>query len=98
LVKVVYTKESPEDFDRIFAFHAAEDSATGVEMVDRITEVIERLADHPYLGRPAEEGTRELVISKGKTGFIALYDYIEGEDAIVILAIRHQLEEGYPER
>jgi len=97
LAEVVYTPASFEDFERILEFYAAGDPAVGAEMVERIQEVIDTLVYHPYLGRPAEDGMRELVISRGKTGFVALYHYAEPEDLILILAIRHQREEGYPE-
>jgi hypothetical protein len=38
---------------------------------------------------------RELLISLGKTGDIALYSYEVGHDAVLILAIRHQREAGF---
>ena len=98
MAKVVYSQESLEDFDRIVAFYGVDDPGIAKEMVDRIQEVVVSLAYHPYLGRPAEEGMRELVISRGKTGFVALYEYFEPEDLILVLGIRHQREEGYRER
>ena len=42
-----------------------------------------------------EYGLRELVISRGRTGYVALYSLEEGQDAALILAIRHQREAGY---
>lgn len=38
---------------------------------------------------------RELIISEGKTGYIALYAYEQFHDIILVLAIRHQREAGY---
>ena len=38
---------------------------------------------------------RELVISRGCTVYAALYSLEEGQDAALILAIRHQREAGY---
>jgi plasmid stabilization system protein ParE len=38
---------------------------------------------------------RELVISRGRTGYVALYSFEEDRDAVLILAIRHQREAGY---
>jgi plasmid stabilization system protein ParE len=38
---------------------------------------------------------RELVISRGRTGYVALYSLEEGQDAVLILTIRHQREAGY---
>ena len=47
------------------------------------------------VGRPVEYGLRELFISRGRTGHVALYSLEEGQDAVLILAIRHQREAGY---
>jgi plasmid stabilization system protein ParE len=38
---------------------------------------------------------RELVISRGRTGYVALYSFEEDQDAVLVLAIRHQREAGY---
>jgi plasmid stabilization system protein ParE len=50
---------------------------------------------HPLMGRPAEVGLRELVISRGKTGYLALYRYDEARDRVLVLSVRHQREAGY---
>ncbi len=50
------------------------------------------LKHHPLIGRPAELGYRELLISRGRSGYVALYKYEVERDAAVILAIRHQRE------
>jgi plasmid stabilization system protein ParE len=47
------------------------------------------------IGRPVEEELRELVISRGNTGYVALYSFEEAQEAVLILAIRHQREAGY---
>jgi plasmid stabilization system protein ParE len=62
---------------------------------DLIATAVEALAHHPLLGCPAESGYRELVISCGRTGYLALYRYEEARDRILVLAIRHQRETGY---
>jgi hypothetical protein len=41
------------------------------------------------------QGLRELVISRGQTGYLALYSHDEGADIALILAIRHQREDEY---
>jgi plasmid stabilization system protein ParE len=55
------------------------------------------LVDHPLMGRVAEEGRRELVLSRGKYGYIAKYRWLAAEDVVLILAVRHQREAGYTE-
>ena len=47
------------------------------------------------MGRSVEQGLRELVISQGKSGYVALYSYEREEDVVLLLAIRHQKEAGY---
>ena len=56
------------------------------------------LGNHPLVGRPAERGMRELVISRGRSGSIALYGYEEAEDRLLVAAIRDQREAGYDPR
>ena len=66
-------------------------------MIDLIASAIEILEKHPLVGRKVEHGLRELVISRGESGYVALYDYHSDADHVVILAIRHQREAGYEE-
>jgi len=40
---------------------------------------------------------RELVISRGATGYLALYRFDPAVDAVRILRVRHQHEAGYRE-
>ena len=52
----------------------------------------------PDIGRPfdGEEGLRELVIGFGSSGYVALYRHDPADDAVYVLALRHQREAGYP--
>ena len=36
-----------------------------------------------------------MLISRGSTGYLALYGYDERADRVVVLALRHQRELGY---
>lgn len=49
----------------------------------------------PLIGRPVEHGLRELVVSRGRTRYVALYSFREDDDVVLALAIRHQREAGY---
>lgn len=42
-----------------------------------------------------EGDLRELVISCGRTGYIALYRFVVARDEVRILALRHQREIGF---
>lgn len=54
------------------------------------------LSNHPLIGRTVAGELRELVISYGKTGYVALYRFLPAQDQVRIVAIRHQRELDYP--
>jgi plasmid stabilization system protein ParE len=60
-----------------------------------IRSAIESLAAHPLIGRRVHGEIRELVISYGATGYVALYRFLVRQSQVRILAIRHQREIGY---
>jgi plasmid stabilization system protein ParE len=63
-------------------------------VIERQFALLER---HPEIGRPYKELAefRELVISFGDSGYLALYRYDPDADAVFIIAFRHQKEAGY---
>ena len=71
------------------------DPVAAAETLELIEEAVNLLIRHPLVGRPVEHELRELVISRGNTGYVALYSLEEDQNAILILAIRHQREAGY---
>ena len=64
-------------------------------LIHLITEAVMVLERHPYIGRMVDEDLRELIISRGKSGYVAMYSFEEIENTILILAVRHQHEAGY---
>ncbi|HZM37238.1 MAG TPA: type II toxin-antitoxin system RelE/ParE family toxin [Burkholderiales bacterium] len=84
------------DLDQLADFLAAGDSEGAIETASLIFEALSVLERHPMIGRPVEEGLRELVISRGRSGYVALYAYLEAEDLVLVLAVRHQREGGDP--
>jgi plasmid stabilization system protein ParE len=55
------------------------------------------LESAPDIGRPFPEmpELRELVISFGDSGYVALYRHELPDDVVYVLAFRHQKEAGY---
>jgi plasmid stabilization system protein ParE len=49
------------------------------------------------IGRKVGANLRELVISQGRSGYLALYRYDEEFDVVLLLRVRHQREAGYRE-
>jgi len=85
------------DLERLFDFIAEEDPARACKQLLSVRRALELLADHPLLGREAEERRRELILSRGRYGYIAKYRWLPAEDVVLILAVRHQREAGYLE-
>ena len=96
MAELIYSGQALTDLDRLTDFLLEADPASALETTALIMEAVEVLANHPLIGRPVEEGLRELLISRGQSGYIALYSYEEAEDTVLVLAIRHQREAGYP--
>jgi len=95
LARLIYSGQALGDLERLTDFLLEIDSAAAAETVDLIEEAVGILKRHPLVGRPVESGLRELIISRGRTGYVALYSFEESEDAVLLLAIRHQREAGY---
>jgi hypothetical protein len=49
------------------------------------------------MGRPFPEmpELRELIIEFGDSGYVSLYRFVPADDAVYVLAFRHQKEAGY---
>ncbi len=94
-MKISYASRALDDLQRLTDFLLNPDPQAAAETVDLIAEAVSLLGRHPLIGRPVESGLRELVISRGRTGYVALYCAEERMDAVLILAIRHQREAGY---
>jgi len=73
----------------------AEVPAGNVAAANAIESAVNTLTAHPLVGRRVEGDLRELVISFGETGFIALYRFVVQDDQVRVLALRHQREIGY---
>ncbi|HQY27400.1 MAG TPA: type II toxin-antitoxin system RelE/ParE family toxin [Burkholderiaceae bacterium] len=58
----------------------------------RLAFALRTLEQHPMIVRPVGAGLRELLISRGRTGYVALYRYDPASDTVLVLAIRHQRE------
>ncbi len=72
-----------------------EDPAAATATVIAISSAIDNLARHPLLGRRIEGDIRELVISYGRTGYVALYRFVVPADDVRVLATRRQRELGF---
>jgi plasmid stabilization system protein ParE len=95
LARLIYSRIALLDLEKLTDFLLEVDPSAAAETVELIEEAVAVLKRHPLIGRPVESNLRELIISRGKTGYVALYSFEADQDAVLILAIRHQREAGY---
>ena len=94
---IIFAEEALADLERIFEFTFERDPATALEHIGKIRSAVTVLDEHPEIGRTAGRGSvlRELVISHGKSGYVALYEYSPAESLVRVVGVRHQREAGY---
>jgi addiction module RelE/StbE family toxin len=95
MAAVSYARRALSDLQRLVDFLAESDPPAAAQTAELIISAVDALRHHPLLGRPVESGFRELVISRGRTGYLALYRYDEAHDRVLVLTVRHQREAGY---
>jgi len=92
VTRLVFAPRALDDIDRLADFLRGESEQLAAETAPLLVGGLQILREHPLMGRPAEHGLRELVISRGRTGYVALYRYQVATDTTLVLAIRHQRE------
>lgn len=97
MAEIIYSPSAIGNLERAFEHLAEKEPRSTLAAASAIRTAIAMLARHPLVGRPVESDLRELVISYGRTGYVALYRFIPSKDQIRILAIRHQRELDYPD-
>ena len=95
MARLIYTAKALADLERLTDFLIESDAGAALETVALIEEAVNVLERHPLIGRPIEHPLRELVISRGRSGYVALYSFEPVHDTVLILAVRHQREAGY---
>lgn len=95
MARLSYSGRALADLERLTDFLAEIDPMAARETAGLIEDAVSVLKRHPLIGRPVELDLRELLISRGRTGYVALYSFEADQDAVLILAIRHQREAGF---
>ena len=95
MATVVYSARSLDHLERAFQFLRDKNPDAALDAVKAIQSAVDNLAAHPLVGHRVEGELRELVISYGQTGYVALYRFVVSRQEVRILAIRHQRELGF---
>ena len=99
--EVVFAEAARTDLERLHEHLLSRaETVEDLDLADRAVDEIElackaQLARTPHLFRKAGTSLtrRELVITFGATGYVALYEISVG--TVFVLAVRHQLEDDY---
>ena len=92
-----FTHRSRDDLKRLYLFLYRQDKDSAKHARDNIYKAIDTLRTFPFTCRKAQADSpfiRELVISFGANGYVALFE-IEEHNIVTILAVRHQREDDY---
>jgi plasmid stabilization system protein ParE len=101
--KVKLTREAEEDLDRLFDFIIERElarDAGDLELADQALSAIKDglglLERFPFTCRKAGTSpfVRELVVPFGHTGYVALFEIVDGE-TVIVGAVRHQREDDF---
>jgi plasmid stabilization system protein ParE len=97
LPRLIVTESAVRGLERCRAFLKQRNPAAASRAAQVIAQHFASLVITPAIGRPLDSsiGLRELIIPFGDAGYVALYRHDPAEDAIYMLAFRHQREAGY---
>jgi len=95
LAQVVYSAEALADFERIIDFLLETSPDSAGDALAQIRSAVLILEAHPRIGRRVDRLRRELVITHGASGYLALYRHDAKPGIVRVLRIRHQREAGY---
>jgi plasmid stabilization system protein ParE len=95
MISLWFSERALRDVDRFSDLLMESDPQRAEATLEVIVNAVEVLRRHPFIGRPIENGLRELVISRGDSGYVALYEFNTARNEITVHKLRHQLEAGY---
>ncbi len=94
--RVIITEGAGRGLERCRRFLTAKHPLAARRAGQTIERQFALLETSPDIGRPFSEmpELRELIIGFGDSGYVALYRYEPTDDAVYMLAFRHQKEAG----
>ncbi len=95
--RVIVTGGAAADLEHCRKFLAEKNPQAAKHAAAAIERQLAMLESAPDVGRPLADipELRELIIAFGDSGYVALYRHEPSDDAVYVLAFRHQKEAGY---
>jgi plasmid stabilization system protein ParE len=98
LAHVQFADDALSDLDDLVQFLLQQDDPSALELLDFIQDGLEVLTHQPGIGRPLPDGLRELILNRGRSGYLVKYRYLPQIAAVRVLRIRHQRQSGYTDK
>jgi plasmid stabilization system protein ParE len=95
MVDVIFSPQAVADLERLEEFLWQSQDPLGGELLAFVLDGLAVLTHQPGVGRPVSHGHRELIISRGRGGYLARYTFDPAQMRVIVLGIRHQREAGY---
>lgn len=92
MATIKYLPAALEDIGRLGAFLADEEASEAATTVALLLQGVRVLQEHPLIGRPIAHDRRELLVFRGRSGYVVQYTYRPEVDEVWIAAVRHQRE------
>jgi plasmid stabilization system protein ParE len=93
--RVFLSRAAFADLLRLEEFLVESNDPLAGDLLDFILDALQVLTHQPGIGRPVDDGLRELIISRRRSGYLARYEFDETKDLVRVARIRHQRESGY---
>lgn len=95
--RVEFVDEARLDLERILEFVAAWHAEHAESIFEALERSVDTLTVNPYLGRPVlrRRGRRELLVGRGKRGYVVRSTIDEIQRLVLILGVRGQRERRY---
>jgi plasmid stabilization system protein ParE len=89
------TPQASADIERLDDFLWEQNDPLAGDLYAYLIKVLRLLERQPGVGRPVGAELRELIIDRGRSGYLARYQYRRESPVVTVLRIRHQSESGY---
>ena len=89
------TPQASADIQRLDDFLWEQKDPLAGDLYAYLIKALRLLELQPGVGRPVGAELRELIIDRGRSGYLARYKYGRESGLITVLRIRHQNESGY---
>lgn len=95
MAEVILAPQAQADLVRLEAFLWENQDPLASQLLDFVLDGLCVLTHQPGVGRPLAHGHRELIISRGRGGYLARHVFDTTRQRVIVLRIRHQREAGY---